>query len=161
MDTSYTKRQINVSAITGVTVSGLFPCFCSAFKWFVSCNVSNNNNTIDIFDSQCNYFLNLIYTSYEDSFFVNNASGSYSSASSRFAMGQTTSTYQVPLRIGMFNQLRSELLNVNHNIRLSILMESLSNIINQSTLVGTPTATLNNVSLLLKVSKYDIKYIIK
>ena len=36
--------QINVSAISGVTASGLFPCFCSAFKFFVSCTVSNNNN---------------------------------------------------------------------------------------------------------------------
>ena len=50
--------QINVSAISGVTSSGLFPCFCSAFKFFVSCNVTNNNNTIDLFDLQCNYLLN-------------------------------------------------------------------------------------------------------
>ena len=34
-------------------------------------------------------------------------------------------------------------------------MENLTNIINQSTIVGTPTATLNSVSLLLKVSKYE------
>ena len=61
----------------------------------------------------------------------------------------------MPLRFGIFNQLRSELLNVNHNIQISLLMESLSNIINQSTLTGTPVSTLNSVSLLLKVSKYD------
>ena len=39
--------------------------------------------------------------------------------------------------------------------QLSFLMETLTNIINQSTIVGTPSATLNSVSLLLKVSKYD------
>ena len=61
-------------------------------------------------------------------------------------MSSTTSTYQVPLRIGMFNQLRSELLNTNHSVRLSVLMESLTNIINQGSLIGTPTATLNSVS---------------
>ena len=147
--------QINVSAISGVTASGLFPCFCSAFKFFVSCNVTNNNNTLDLFDSQNNFLINQLYNNYEDSVFINNASGPYNNATSRFAMSSTTSTYLVPIRVGIFNQLRSELLNSTHSIRLSFLMESRSNIINQGTIVGTPSATLNNVSLLLKVSKYE------
>ena len=147
--------QVNVSAISGVTASGLFPCFCSAFKFFVSCTVTNNNNVLDLFDSQSNYIINQLYNNYEDAVFINNASGAYNSASQRFAMSSTTSTYLVLLRIGIFNQLRTELLNSNHSIRLSFLMETLTNIINQSTIVGTPTATLNSVSLLLKVSKYE------
>ena len=147
--------QINISAISGVTASGLFPCFCSAFKFFVSCTVTNNNNVLDLFDSQSNYIINQLYNNYEDAVFINNASSPYNSASSRFAMSSTTSTYLVPLRIGIFNQARTELLNSNHSIRLSFLMETLTNIINQSTIVGTPTATLNSVSLLLKVSKYE------
>lgn len=149
--------QINVSAISEVTASSvlMLPCFTTASKFFVSLNVTNNNNTIDLLDSQCNYLLNQLFTSYEDCVFINNASGAYNSQSSRYALSSTTSTYQVPIRLGIFNQLRTELLSSNHNIRLSFLMESLSNIINQGTLVGTPTATLNNVSLLLKVSKYE------
>ena len=147
--------QINVSAISGVTASGLFPCFCSAFKFFVSCTVTNNNNVLDLFDSQSNYIINQLYNNYEDAVFINNASSPYNSASSRFAMSSTTSTYLVPLRIGIFNQARTELLNSNHSIRLSFLMETLTNIINQSTLVGIASATLNSVSLLLKVSKYE------
>ena len=147
--------QINVSSISGVTASGLFPCFCSAFKFFVSCTVSNNNTVLDLFDSQSNYIINQLYNNYEDSVFINNASAAYNSASSRFAMSSTTSTYLIPLRIGIFNQARAELLNSNHSIRLSFLMETLTNIINQSTLVGTPVASLNSVSLLLKISKYE------
>ena len=147
--------QINVSAISGITASGLFPCFCSAFKFFVSCTVTNNNNVLDLFDSQSNYLINQLYNNYEDSIFINNASGAYNNATSRFAMSSTTSTYLVPIRTGIFNQLRTELLNSNHSIRLSFLMENLTNIINQSTIVGTPVATLNSVSLLLKVSKYE------
>ena len=147
--------QVNVSAISGVTTSGLFPCFCSSFKFFVSCTVTNNNNVLDLFDSQSNYLINQLYNNYEDSIFINNASGAYNNATSRFAMSSTTSTYLVPIRTGIFNQLRTELLNSNHSIRLSFLMENLTNIINQSTIVGTPVATLNSVSLLLKVSKYE------
>ena len=147
--------QINVSAISGVTASGLFPCFCSAFKFFVSCTVTNNNNVLDLFDSQSNYIINQLYNNYEDAVFINNASGAYNSATSRFAMSSTTSTYLVPLRIGIFNQTRAEILNSNHSIRLSFLMETLTNIINQSSIVGTPVATLNSVSLLLKISKYE------
>ena len=147
--------QINVSAISGLVASGLFPCFCSAFKFFVSCTVTNNNNVLDLFDSQSNYLINQLYNNYEDAVFINNASGAYNSASSRFAMSSTTSTYLVPIKVGIFNQLRTELLNSNHSIRLSFLMENLTNIINQSTISGTPSATLNSVSLLLKISKYE------
>lgn len=149
--------QVNVGPITGVTVSSALtlPAFCNAFKWFTQCNITNLNNSIDIFDSQSNYLMNQLYTSLEDSYFIDTGAGPYNSLTTRYALSQITNTWQIPIRTGVFNQIRSELLNSNHHIRVSILMESLTNIINQGTLTGTPLSVLNSVSLLLKVRKYD------
>ena len=148
---------LNVGAITGVTASSALtlPAFCSAFKWFTQVNVTNKNNSLDIYDSQCNYLMNQMYTSLEDSYFVNAAAGPYNSLATRYAMSQTNTVWQVPLKCGIFNQLKTELLNNNHNIRISVLLDNLTNIINQGSLVGTPSCLLNSCSLILKCSKYD------
>ena len=148
---------LNVGPITGITGSSLLtlPAFCSAFKWFTQVNITNQNNSLDIYDSQSNYLLNQMYTSLEDSYFINAAAGPYSSLASRYAMSQTNTVWQVPLKCGVFNQIKSELLNSNHNIRVSVLLDTLTNLINQGSLTGTPGAVLNSCSLILKVSKYD------
>ena len=148
---------LNVGPITGVTASSVLtlPAFCSAFKWFTQVNITNQNNSLDIYDSQSNYLMNQMYTSLEDSYFINAAAGPYSSLATRYSMSQTNTVYQVPLKCGVFNQIKSELLNSNHNIRVSVLLDSLTNIINQGTLIGTPTSVLNSCSLILKCSKYD------
>ena len=148
---------LNVGPITGVTTSSVLtlPAFCSAFKWFTQVNITNQNNSLDIYDSQSNYLMNQMYTSLEDSYFINSAAGPYSSLATRYAMSQTNTVWQVPLKCGVFNQLKTELLNNNHNIRVSVLLDSLTNIINQGTLTGTATCVLNSCSLILKCSKYD------
>ena len=61
----------------------------------------------------------------------------------------------MPLKCGIFNQIKTELLNNNHNIRVSVLLDNLTNIINQGSLTGTPGCVINSCSLILKVSKYD------
>ena len=148
---------MNVGAITGVTASSVLtlPAFCSAFKWFTQVNITNQNNSLDIYDSQSNFLMNQMYTSLEDSYFINAAAGPYNSLATRYAMSQTNTVWQVPLKCGIFNQLKTELLNNNHNIRVSVLLDSLTNIINQGTLTGTPSSVLNSCSLVLKCSKYD------
>ena len=148
---------MNVGPITGVTASSVLtlPAFCSAFKWFTQVNITNQNNSLDIYDSQSNYLMNQLYTSLEDSYFINSASGPYNSLSTRYAMSQVNTVWQTPLKTGIFNQIKSELLNNNHNIRVSILLDNLTNIINQGSLTGTPSSVINSCSLILKVSKYD------
>ena len=148
---------LNVGAITGITASSLLtlPAFCSAFKWFTQVNITNQNNSLDIYDSQSNFLMNQMYTSLEDSYFINGGAGPYNSLSTRYSMSQTNTVWQVPLKTGIFNQLKTELLNNNHNIRVSVLLDNLTNIINQGSLTGTPACVINSCSLILKVSKYD------
>ena len=99
--------------------------------------------------------MNEMFCSLEDSYFINAGAGPYNSLSSRYAMSQTTTTWQVPVKTGIFNQLKTEFLNINHNIRVSILLDSLTNIVNQGTLTGIAGSVINSCSLIMKVSKYD------
>ena len=148
---------MNVGPITCITSSSVLslPSFCSAFKWFTSVNITNLNSSLDIYDSQSNYLMNQMFTSLEDSYFINAGAGQYNSLASRYAMSVVNTTWQVPLKCGIINQIKCELLNNNHNIRVSVLLDNLTNIVNQGSLSGTPGCVINSCALLVKVSKYD------
>ena len=64
----------------------------------------------------------------QDRVFINTASASYASASQRFAMGQTSSTYLIPIKC-FANQIQNEILNANHNFRVSLTLDQLANVI--------------------------------
>ena len=149
--------QFNFSAITGITGGSqalTLPNLVPAFKFFTNITVTNNNNILDAYDWMSNYLMTQLYTSYEDVQFVNAGASPYNSALVRYNMANTNTTYQVPLKT-FFSQLKPEVLNNNGNLRIAINMENLSNIINQGTLIGTPSVTINSVSAIFKVTKYS------
>ena len=88
----------------------------------------------------------------QDRLFINSASGSYASAAQRFAMGQTSSTYMTPLKC-FANQIQNEILNANHNFRVSLTLDQLVNVIDVNGLTGTPNINFNSISLLVKMQK--------
>ena len=55
----------------------------------------------------------------------------------------------------VFSQCRPEILNSNSTIRVRILMDSLTNLLNQGKLTGRAGLAIDSVSLLMKVTKYD------
>ena len=149
--------QFNLSGISNVSGGSqalMLPNLVPAFKFFTNISITNNNNILDSYDWMSNYLMNQLYTSYEDIQFVNSGAGPYNSALVRYNMSNTNTTYQVPLK-SFFSQLKPEILNNNGNLRIAISMESLSNIINTGTLLGTPIVTINSISALFKVSKYS------
>ena len=62
-------------------------------------NINNNVNAPPehTFDSQSNYLMNQMYTSLEDSYFINSAAGPYNSLATRYVMSQTNTVWQIPL----------------------------------------------------------------
>ena len=149
--------QFNFSAISGVTGGSqalTLPNLVPAFKFFTNITVTNNNNILDSYDWMSNYLMNQLYTSYEDIQFVNAGASPYNSALTRYNMSNTNTIYQVPLKT-FFSQVKPEILNNNGNLRIAINMETLTNIINQGTLTGTPIVTINSISALFKVTKYS------
>ena len=71
-------------------------------------------------------------------------SGDYKSIVRRNALSITPSTWYMSLDI-IFNQAHVKLLQGNaSDLQLRITMQPLSNIVSQSTLTGTPIATINS-----------------
>ena len=90
--------------------------------------------------------------------FLNQSSGSYSNQTSRFGMGQTSTIYQTILK-SYINQVNPEILNSNHNIRVSAKLDFLQNLIDLNDLTGTPSVAINSISLLVKMQKLPINTI--
>ena len=145
----------NLGPITGITPVGNYPCLCSSFKWFTSISYSCQGQILDIISSDANYIS--IQNNYndQDRNFFNQASGPYNNALTRFTMGQTSTIYQTILK-SYINQVQPEILNANHNIRVSVTLDFLQNLIDTNGLAGTPLVNINSVSLLVKLQKLSI-----
>ena len=143
-----------LSGITGGSAALTLPSLAPAFKFIQNITMTNNNNILDMTDSIANHIMNQLYTSFEDALFINTASGPYNNALVRYNMSLVPNTYQVVIK-SFFQQCRPEILNANSSIRIAILLETLTNIVNQGVLVGTPIVTINSVSALCKVTKYS------
>ena len=88
----------NMGPVTGIVPVGLFPCMISSFKWFTNVNYSFQGTILDSANSDMNFINCQNNYDDQDRVFVNTASGSYASAAQRFALGQTSSTYMIPLK---------------------------------------------------------------
>ena len=142
----------NMGPVTGISASGLFPCMVSSFKWFTNVNYSFQGTILDSANSDMNFINCQNNYDDQDRVFINTASGSYASAAQRFAMGQTSSTYLTPIKC-FANQIQNEILNANHNFRLSLTLDQLANVIDVNGLTGTPNINFNSISLLIKIQK--------
>ena len=72
----------------------------------------------------------------------------------RFAMNQTNSIYQVILK-NFTNQINNEILNSNYNIRVSLTLDTMANLIDVNSLLGIPNMNINSISLLIKMQKLN------
>ena len=146
----------NMSAITGVTgvPAQFLPCPVSAFKFFTTVNYSYQGSILDTTTNDMNYITNQFAHDDQDRLFINTGSGMYNVQSQRYALGQANTIYQVPLR-SFVNQTNPEILNNNHAFRVSLTMDSLQNIVDTGLLVGIPSMTINSISLLVKMQKFD------
>jgi hypothetical protein len=110
-----------------------------------------NNTVIDSINNDFNYILNQLYYQDEDALLLNYAAGS--TVSHRYGLTNTNnSNWYVNLKT-LFNQTNFSLLSNAHEIQLRITMQPLSNVLNQGALVGTPSVTINSVSLLARVTQ--------
>ena len=148
--------QISLSSVSGITQNAalFLPSLAPAYKFIQNITITNNNNILDVIDGTANHLMNQLYTSFEDALFINTAAAPFNSASVRYNMSLVPNTYQVVLK-SFFPQCRAEILNANSSIRIAILLETLTNIVNQGALIGTPIVSINSISALCKVTKYS------
>ena len=92
----------------------------------------------------------------EDRQMNNSLQGSYSSAQQRNVLATTAGqNYFVKLR-SFYNEAHLPILTDAHNLQIRVYMDSVVNIVNQSSLGGTPVATLNFANAIVKVLKLPL-----
>ena len=69
-------------------------------------------------------------------------------------MNQTNSIYQVILK-NFTNQINNEILISNHNFRVSLIFDTMANLIDVNSLLGIPNMNINSISLLIKMQKLN------
>ena len=143
----------NLSAISGCTQTlNTSPIICTGFKFFSTTNYSYQGTIIDTVTSDINFIQSQIKYEDSDRTFVNTSGANYYSSSSRYALGLTSNSYLVQLN-SFINQVRPEILNQNHVIRCSMQLNNLVDIVDYTS--GSPVCTINSISLLVKVNKFD------
>ena len=149
--------QFNTNAITGTqAANGTYPYLSSCYNWIQKLEIIINGNVVDTLYPDIQFILNNLYFADEDRLLNNYASGYYANpATNRYTLSNTNgSNWYLSLK-SLFNQCHYALLTQNHEIQLRVTMNPLANVINVGALTGTPSCTINSVSLLARVTQLD------
>jgi len=147
------QLQFNVSAISGLTGTVTnYPQFNPAWYFFIRIELVMAGVVVDTIYGNQQFLMNQLFKTDEERALANYAAGNYSTlaGSSRNTLATSTSNYFVDL-FTLFNQNNIPLLFNHTELQLRIYTDSVSNITQQSTLTGTPIATMNYCNLLAKV----------
>ena len=130
------------------------PLLVSAYHWAIIHQYQYGNNVLEIQNNHHNYILQMLYNHDQDLRYLNVASGG--TASQRFALSNTTSNWNIPLR-NFVNTIKVENLGVQaHNFRVSLTLDQLVNLCTVvSGTLTVPTCTINSAVLMAKVVRYD------
>lgn len=141
--------QFNTSTIsggTGVYIPGNF--------WWTRMEIVQNNNVIDTIYGNWNHIANQILFDDQDRLSTNNASGNYANATQRALLSSSATSNVMYVNLQTyFDQCRLPILTDAHNVQLRVYMDTFANICVTAT--GTPTATINSVNAICKVTRLD------
>jgi len=145
--------QFNVGNITGLSGTATsYPHFSPATFFTSKVEIVINNITVDTLYPLSNFVSQQFFNHDEDRVYINNMQGSYNSLPQRNTLATATSNYYVKLRT-IYNECHIPILSDAHNLQIRVYMETLANLVNQSTLTGTAAATLNSANVIVKVLK--------
>ena len=145
--------QFNVGNITGLSGTATsYPHFSPATFFTSKVEIVINNITVDTLYPLSNFVSQQFFNDDSDRVYINNMQGSYNSIAQRNTLATATSNYYVKLRT-IYNECHIPILSDAHNLQIRVYMETLANLVNQSTLTGTAAATLNSANVIVKVLK--------
>ena len=145
--------NFNVGSITGLsgTVTD-YPNFSPATFFTTKVEIVVNNVTVDTLYPVSNFVSQQFFNDDNDRVYINNMQGSYNSLTQRNTLATATSNYYVKLRT-IYNECHIPILSDAHNLQIRVYMDTLANLINQSTLTQTGDAKLNSANVIVKVLK--------
>ena len=129
-----------------------YPHFSPATFWTTKIELVVNNVTIDTLYPVSNFVNQQYFNDDNDRVYLNDMQGAYNSIIQRNTLATATSNYYVRLRT-FYNECHIPILSDSHNLQIRVYMDTLANVVNQSTLTGTPTATINSCNIVCKVLK--------
>ncbi len=149
------QLSMNVSAISGLTGSVTsYPHFVPACYWFDRIEILCSNNVVQVLTGDEIFLKQQCFYSDEYRHMTNVSQGIYSSIVQRAAMAATTSTYVVDL--GSWIQQNSPVIATNvHALTFRCVFKAIADVVQQSTLTGTPVATISQLYLMADVSRID------
>ena len=146
--------NFNVSSIGGTSGTAVtnYPHFSPAVFWLTKIELVINNITVDTLYPTSNFVAQQFFFEDEDRCLISNMQGSYNSLPQRNTLATATSNYYIKVR-SFFNECHLPNLSDGHNLQVRCYMDTLANIVSQSTLTGTPTATINYANIIVKEMK--------
>lgn len=144
----------NVSPISNLSNGPIanYPRFTPVDFWHTRIEIIINNNIIDTLYPTLNFIERNLYELDDYRKIDNYASGNYLDGTNRSSLASYNSNYYFNLKT-FFNQNHMALLTSSHDVQLRVYMNTLTNIVEQSTLTGTPIATINSCQLITKVTR--------
>ena len=140
-----------ISGLTGSVAN--FPQISPIPFAITSYDVNVNGVTVDTRRGDEQWLLNNLLPQDETRLLTNLEMGSYTSNAARNSLNVANGKYYYPLQIPLLNGANYKILNPSHEMELKFNMNSATNVINQSTLTGTPVLTFGNAEILLRVTR--------
>lgn len=148
----------NIGAITGLTGTvANYPRFQPANYFFDRIEILVSGNVVQTILPDSVIFRNNLFQTDAERQFYNLGTGSYSSAAHRANLAAATSTYNVDLS-SFVSQSRPLICDANHNVTVKVYNTAIANVVEQSTLTGTPVAVMNPLYLLIDISRVSSEF---
>ena len=148
------------SAISGLTGSvANFPNVSPLPFHFTTVDIIINGVIVDSRRGDELWLLNQLTTQDEQRLFLNYEMGNYTSPASRSALNTSGGKYYLPLNIPILNASHFQVLSPNTEIEIKFNMNSSTNVINQSTLTGTPILTWASGEILTRCTRLPASYV--
>ena len=142
------------AAITGLTGTVTnFPNVSPTPFLFTSVDVNINGVTVDTRRGDEQFILSQITSADETRLIQNFSMGSYTSVANRNSFNVASGKYYFPLQIPIINAANFKILSPSSEIELKFNMNSYQNVINQSTLTGTPVLNWAGAEILLRCTR--------
>ncbi len=142
-----------ISGLTGTPDAG-FPNLNPACHWISRIELVMQNTTVDTVYGDELFLLNQIMLDDSQRIKRNISMGDYASNTIRAATNaKNNQIYNVVIPSSLFSQAHPSLLTSASNFQLRVYMNSLSNVINQGTLTGTPVFNILQTNLIARITR--------
>ena len=126
---------------------------------FATIDILINGVIVDTRRGDEQLLINQLNVQDETRMLFNYEMGSYSSVASRSGLNASNGKYYLPLNLSILNSGNFQILNPQTEIEIKFTMNSAVNVINQSTLTGTPVLPWAGGEILLRCTRLPPAYV--